>query len=83
MQAVGHACEVRLALIFLFGVGKIHPTCGGLGSTFWGQIKGKTERKGLALCLFAFTLAGKFLNPIAVAVATLYWYQTPVPFSSL
>lgn len=45
--------------------------------------KRKDQEKRLGLCLFAFTLAGKFLNPKAVVVATLYWYQTPVPCSSL
>lgn len=32
--------------------------------------KRKDREKRLGLCLFAFTLAGKFLNPITVAVAT-------------
>lgn len=45
--------------------------------------KRQDQEKKLGLGLFAFTLAGKFLNPMAVAVATLYWYQTPVPCSSL
>lgn len=72
MQAVGHAREAKLALIFLFGVGKIQPTRGGRGRTFRRQMKGKTKRKGLPLCLLAFTLAGKLHHPMAVVVTTLY-----------